>query len=422
MELELKNIGKITSAKLKLDGITVIAGENNTGKSTIGKALYSAFNGMSNLSKRIYRDRIRSVENILSRYESGHFNYFRFRHEEKLNKIAEEIVRQYFETGEVSEYFLKDKTDELERLIEDFPTERDENFGFKELHQNMILILGVDSKAIQDRLLYAEFDAEFGEQISSVNNDEQSYVNLIIKEEIYNMAFYNNKIETSKLLMSLGQKSVYLDNPFVLDENFSSSFYSRNENHQVKLHKLLLEENRMEATESILLDEKLDQIFYIFENARVGNLISATKASSDSFSYQEGDVEYSLNNVSLGLKTFIILKTLIQQGHLVEKGMIVLDEPEIHLHPQWQIMFAELIVLLQKTLNLHILLTTHSPYFLEAIEIYSKLHKIDEKCNYYLNEKRKDGVTVREVNEQLDEVYEKFFSPFQRLEDLRAAI
>lgn len=422
MKLELKNIGKITSAKLNLDGITVIAGENNTGKSTIGKALYSAFNGMSDLSTRIYKDRIKSVGNILSRYESGPFHYFRFRHEEKINRIAEQIVRMYFRNEEISERFLKDKTDELESLIEDLPVERDEKIGINELHQNIMQSLSVNSKAIQDRLLYNEFNSEFGEQISSVDCDKESYIRLTIKDENYSMSIRQNKIETSKLLMSLAQKSVYLDNPFVLDENFSSAFFSRNGNHQVKLHRLLLEETRMEATESILLDEKLDQIFFIFENAKVGNLVSSTKTSTDTLSYQEGEFEYSLNNVSLGLKTFIILKTLIQNGHITDKGMIVLDEPEIHLHPQWQIMFAELIVLLQKTFNLHILLTTHSPYFLEAIEVFSKIHHIDEKCNYYLNEIIKGEVAVREVNEQLDKVYEKFFSPFQRLEDLRAEI
>lgn len=39
MKLELKNICKIKNAEVELNGITVIAGENNTGKSTVGKAL-----------------------------------------------------------------------------------------------------------------------------------------------------------------------------------------------------------------------------------------------------------------------------------------------------------------------------------------------------------------------------------------------
>ena len=40
MELQLKNIGMIREATVKIDGLTVIAGENDTGKSTTGKALF----------------------------------------------------------------------------------------------------------------------------------------------------------------------------------------------------------------------------------------------------------------------------------------------------------------------------------------------------------------------------------------------
>ena len=41
MELTLKNIGIIKDSTIKLDGLTVITGPNNSGKSTVGKVLYS---------------------------------------------------------------------------------------------------------------------------------------------------------------------------------------------------------------------------------------------------------------------------------------------------------------------------------------------------------------------------------------------
>ncbi|MBR1723431.1 MAG: AAA family ATPase [Ruminococcus sp.] len=36
MIFKIKNFGKIAEANIKLDGITVICGNNNTGKSTVG--------------------------------------------------------------------------------------------------------------------------------------------------------------------------------------------------------------------------------------------------------------------------------------------------------------------------------------------------------------------------------------------------
>ncbi|MDE7426038.1 MAG: AAA family ATPase, partial [Lachnospiraceae bacterium] len=49
MQLKIKNVAKIKEATINVDGITVIAGENNTGKSTIGKLLFAIFNSMNNM-------------------------------------------------------------------------------------------------------------------------------------------------------------------------------------------------------------------------------------------------------------------------------------------------------------------------------------------------------------------------------------
>ena len=43
MKLYMENIGKLANTEIDIDGITVIAGKNGTGKSTIGKVLYSVF-------------------------------------------------------------------------------------------------------------------------------------------------------------------------------------------------------------------------------------------------------------------------------------------------------------------------------------------------------------------------------------------
>ena len=39
MELSIRDFAKIQQADIVIDGITVIAGENNTGKSTVGNIL-----------------------------------------------------------------------------------------------------------------------------------------------------------------------------------------------------------------------------------------------------------------------------------------------------------------------------------------------------------------------------------------------
>ena len=49
MNLKIKDFGVIKNADIKVDGITVITGNNNTGKSTIGKVFFSYFNSFHDM-------------------------------------------------------------------------------------------------------------------------------------------------------------------------------------------------------------------------------------------------------------------------------------------------------------------------------------------------------------------------------------
>ena len=65
MRIQLDNIAKINNANIEINGITVIAGANNTGKSTIGKTLFSLFNGLFNIKHKINNDKISAVTRYL---------------------------------------------------------------------------------------------------------------------------------------------------------------------------------------------------------------------------------------------------------------------------------------------------------------------------------------------------------------------
>lgn len=68
MELYLKNIGKVAEANVEINGITVIAGENDTGKSTVGRALFSIFNGFYKIEEQIRQERFLSSVNVLENF------------------------------------------------------------------------------------------------------------------------------------------------------------------------------------------------------------------------------------------------------------------------------------------------------------------------------------------------------------------
>ena len=64
MRFVVEGIGKIGRAEILLDGITLIVGENNTGKSTIGKALFAHVNSVCGFSRRMkatYRNELSHI-------------------------------------------------------------------------------------------------------------------------------------------------------------------------------------------------------------------------------------------------------------------------------------------------------------------------------------------------------------------------
>ena len=126
-----------------------------------------------------------------------------------------------------------------------------------------------------------------------------------------------------------------------------------------------------------------------------------------------------MRNLSTGLKTFVILKTLLLNGGIEYNGVVILDEPEIHLHPEWQLLFAELIVLLHREFGVHILLNTHSPYFLRAIQVYSAKYEMADKCRYYLSENRGNHAAITDVSGDIERIYARLSKPLQDLEDER---
>ena len=142
-------------------------------------------------------------------------------------------------------------------------------------------------------------------------------------------------------------------------------------------------------------------------------------SNHNSVEYTVDGFSLNVKNLSAGLKTFTILKELIIKNVIKQNGTIILDEPEIHLHPAWQLVLAKLIVLLQIEFDLHILLTTHSPYFLNAIETYADKYDVKDKIKYYLSEELENRVTFYDVTNNIEKIYLLLAKPLQVLEDMR---
>ena len=281
----------------------------------------------------------------------------------------------------------------------------------------------LSEKEVLKEIIQKNFDNEFNYQINNLNLLKNGNIVLDIKNKKLKLAFNNNKVELSEdEYFSLYAKAILIDNPRILDGlDDLLVFPLFNENaHSLDLIKLLRDYKDLTATDRVLNKEKSLQIEKILNSVVGGNF---EKDEMGAYIYKNNNgIDINIKNLSTGLKTFSMMKLLLLNNEIEENGTIILDEPEIHLHPQWQMYYAEILVLLQKAFNLTILLTTHSPFFLDAIEIYTHKHGTSGKAKYYLSEYEGEQVVLRDVSNHIDQIYEKMANPLQVLENLRAEL
>lgn len=432
MKLSIKNVGILSKVDLEINGITVIAGENDTGKSTISKSLYAIFNGCYRLEERIINTKLKTIVDEVFEYLERSYtpryipDYLREKYIEKerivevlqsklnlekenIKKLVNEIVKNINEEKNFfySEMLRRNDVDEIENdiLLED-------------LTKKINKIIQMNDEII-NKLLEEEFIDEFNSQVNNVNSNESSQINMIIKNMNIGVEIIEGKatLKNTEDAKKIYSKIEYIDSISILDT------LNRKSHHSNQLVKDLQSEKKPNLVNALEVEEKIKGIFNKVTKRGIGELVFSKTLLNTKVFYKSNDTNIEskpldIRNVSAGLKSFLIIKTLFEKGILEGNGVIILDEPEVHLHPEWQVLFAELIVLIQKEFNMHILLTTHSPYFLYAVELFTKKYEINGKCKFYFSEKKDEKANLIDVTDDIGIAFNSLTTPFFRLEDM----
>ncbi len=340
MLFKLKNIGMIKEAEVKLDGLTVIAGENDTGKSTVGKMLFALIKS-DNICWREKANQKRAKEILAIRLNLVF--------DANISESGEIIVKDV-KNRKIIEAHIKDKNYVNKFIRENISSERFFDATFVGTPVVLDLVDFFNSVARMKERKRMEFGLEFD-------------------------------IKYPYVLWDLYDKLVS-ENPFRLSK-------IQNE----------INQNIMEIIKGEFIIEK-DKVYY------VKTVINSQKI-----------LKVEMLNTAMGIKSFGILQLLNKNRFLHKKYILIFDEPEVHLHPIWQLAFAKLLVTLVKK-DIKILVNSHSPYMIEALKRYSELEKIEDKTNFYLAE---DGYIkqIKNSNSQtLASIFEKLSEPFKIFEKM----
>ncbi len=422
MILSLKNIGKLVETQIAIDGITVIAGENDTGKSTVGKALFAVFNSFYDVDRQVLSERIDSIESVLSLVlKNANRTPVRY----YIRILAEDIASHQVSLSQKSGF--KDRISESVLQMVEKSGEGTDDFRLIEVNDSDEVvhriqeIMDVSEEEILKAIVEKKMDTEFNGQVTNLFTNKKGEIRLQIKDKSIALSIENNRVTGIENAINLHVEAVYMDDPFLLDTIPSPYFgiRSRYADHRTHLRKKIFDNaSKKTAVEEIIVNNKFQNIYEKISSVCSGEIV---RSNQKEYSYKSADSDKLLDvrNLSTGLKTFVILKTLLLNGGIEYNGVVILDEPEIHLHPEWQLLFAELIVLLHKEFDVHILLNTHSPYFLRAIQVYSAKYEMADKCRYYLSENSGNQAAITDVSDDIERIYARLSKPLQDLEDER---
>ena len=423
MKLNISNFAKIDNADIIIDGITVIAGENNTGKSTIGKILFSIFNSLYDINEQIQGQRISEINANNRKIIQNHINVqMDFKTYRQYTLYVERYVNNIIFNNET---FNKDEI--AAELNEQFKEKNNSIFDdydimLEEIADNIIRVMNISNDVIRKEIISRYFNSVFNRQINSLSSDRDinlADIDLQIKDKHNKLSFSNNECNDFLGEINILHKAVYIDNPFIIDE--LSKYQDLNIINETLKSLLLNKKNDIfdGVIGAVMAKEKINDIMILLRKVVDGDITNDQMTGEFYLQLNGYNEPVALSNLSTGMKSFVILKMLLEKGSLSEKDVVILDEPEIHLHPQWQIAYAELLVLLQKQFDLSVVVTTHSPYFVDAINLFSCKYATDSSVNYYISSVDNNRVNMKNVTDNIEEIYKKMVSPIEALDTLR---
>ncbi len=465
MEFSVRGIGIIKEADIKMDGLTVISGNNNSGKTTVGRTLYSVVNALENLEeKRDVEQASEIVEKIIEivdLYKVLLENYQMVLAENrgKMTEFVRDIILlKYDDAKKIKENFEYYTTllykfcssienDEfLGWLIEDIekasPNVVDKKMFYNEwkkykdkallecdkVCEFVKLLQSQERKVFACKIIEKFLQVEFENQIQSIiRTDEEKYSNIRLhtgEKDLFELYIFDDKIDIEKSKFENGyfEKVYFVDDPYILEDQLSlmHMLYQNDDltqkgaaNHRKEMRWSMqtLEEDK-KISETLYQEKQLKNVMKQINEIVPGMVSGGT--------YYTSEMKIKIGNLATGFKIFSIIKKILTENDLSDKTLLILDEPESHLHPEWINRLAEVIVLLVKECNITVLLTTHSPNFLLAVDALMRKYDIRDKCHFYQTEQEEDHrVKYIERTDSLDDVYADFAASFAKMSAIR---
>ena len=400
VELSVENFKAVKKADIALNGITVVSGINGCGKSSLSQLLYYSFyyaNHFNEIVDSALNDELLRYVEVLRQIE---------REVNGLTSVNSIILRHVSVADKMN--YLKYVESLFTRFLSyrDFVySQKDEDVmnSFKRIVR-IIKNMFDDSLDDLDKLLglfYEEIEALFDG--ASRDKEKRRYFLLhdyldsylkgvypqkwVIRE--YGVSFAGGETKSVPLLHYI-KRVAYIDTPMIVGSQLTGG-----KDYWMKLSTLLNDNSQI--GEKVPLYKNLTQIM-------------------------KGEPLIEKDDIR-NPKLFSILQLLLKNGFLQKDTLLIIDEPEAHLHPQWIVEYARMIVLLHKEIGVKFFVASHSTDMISAIRYIAAKEEVQDKLNFYLAEDSEDTpyeYTYRDLGLDIDPIFKSFNKSLDKIDEYGA--
>jgi len=413
IDVKVKNLGKIKEAEFNIRPMTVITGQNGTGKTFFTKSLYSIFNI---INKNVYHESISQIIRQIGlqmqtftdalNYISQEDDFYRNSIISSIDKLqgdlddasgwkindyfiltdskvndAKQIQEIYFEYLSQIEYKNKFKpvaslAKSLEKNLEDL---------VRHLKGAHITYSHLFSSQIENELKDNFQISDLSELISF--NEKEAEINV---ENTFLIKLTENKEIQFKLGTDFIDKVACLSNVVFFE---SPAYWKVREALKLAKEQRFFSFFGRKKDKGVLTG--VPKYFYDLDST----LNIKTKSFSDfeaiadslkteiggefifkddnlSFKDSKSGRQISKNLISFGMTNLGMIQALLKHNVITAGSFVFIDEPETNLHPDWQVILMDVLLELARK-EVNIVITTHSTDILKALEVNIKKQKTE---------------------------------------------
>ena len=449
MDIKIKNFGKIKEADIDLSGLTLIAGPNDSGKSTVGKCLFALIKSVGNYPQ--YYNQIKTQQ-LYQEY----FNPLRIDTERRSSnfirvllgrpvKPKEDTLFNTYTTSlfsdELREASIEKKIEYLKNILETSKKEEGLPSNIKDTIEKAINFLNKNSSQneqmsfICDRIFRDVFS---GNLINSAHQNDTSSIEYSNEQNLLSINIKGNNISVKNFKPEIPslRDATFIDNPLLLEketDRYSRMLWIRtfNDTNETEINisnDIMSKKNR--AIKGINRENYYEELFEDFrEIFQKAEFQYDTQDERLKYKVNSEAASLEISNIASGSKAFGLLYALLKSGVILKDSLLILDEPENHLHPEWQLKYAQIICKMVKN-GFHILMTSHSPYMIQAIKTYSEKEGIlDDKVNFYFAKQDTEYnynkiINIRDEAGNLNDdiIFDSLYAPIEKLDKINEAL